>query len=419
MSLSGIKTEEINRNNNMEYYKHTDIPLKKFITEWFSVNKISLPKWQRDDCWDNLYRISLIESIMTNTDLPKFYLSKIDHSEYFYLIDGGHRTRTILKYMKNEFPIKIDGIHVYYSESPESLTKIRIMKNNEKHIFDNYLLSFTIYENLTQKESRELFNKLQNSMPMTIADLVNSVESPLIDYLREMGKFAIEGQFLSKYFEDHKNVLGKPGNSNLLFTIASWWSICFPVYNGKETNDDKALNYVLRGEKRDSPCFHYIKEYMIDVTNEEKSRFQEYLTYLIKQVFILKENNHILTVAEMSSLLHAKVYLEKFNLSKFIELYENYTTFCEYKKLSKDAYKKQDIDGVNGVKINENNAHIINLKYDGGLDSWKGLKSNCNRNGMKVRYNLIKRYCQDPEIVISNAASILDSFNRISVSDTF
>ena len=32
-----------------------------------NVNKISLPKWQRDDCWDNLYRISLIESIMTNT----------------------------------------------------------------------------------------------------------------------------------------------------------------------------------------------------------------------------------------------------------------------------------------------------------------------------------------------------------------
>ena len=39
----------------------------------------------------------------------------MDGKDTKYLIDGGHRTRTLDKYMKNEFSIEIDSIEVYYN----------------------------------------------------------------------------------------------------------------------------------------------------------------------------------------------------------------------------------------------------------------------------------------------------------------
>ena len=45
----------------------------------------------------------------------------------------------------------------------------------EKTVFDNYKLTLSIYENLTEKDSRIIFNILQNSQPMTMADIINNL----------------------------------------------------------------------------------------------------------------------------------------------------------------------------------------------------------------------------------------------------
>ena len=87
-------------------------------------------------------------------------------------------------YMDNDYPITIDSIKVYYDETPSQNTRNnRVMTDYEKNIFDNYLLTITIYENLSENEARSKFNKLQNAQPMSMADIINSHESHLVDYL--------------------------------------------------------------------------------------------------------------------------------------------------------------------------------------------------------------------------------------------
>ena len=116
-----LSTADIHKNNGEANYSiHSDIKIIDYISNYVNNDRIDFPKWQRDDCWDDEYRVTLIESIMQKTDLPKIYLSKKVNGE-FYLIDGGHRTRTISSYMKNMFAITIDDDKVFYNSLLNSI----------------------------------------------------------------------------------------------------------------------------------------------------------------------------------------------------------------------------------------------------------------------------------------------------------
>ena len=145
--MPGITSAEIQRiNGNANYSIHSDIKIIDYINNYIRNGRIEFPRWQRDDTWPKHYRPTLIESIMGRSDLPKLYLSKNPNGT-FYILDGGHRTRAIFGFMDNTYPITIDGDKVYYNETPSQNTRnTRVMTDYEKNVFDNYLLTITIYE---------------------------------------------------------------------------------------------------------------------------------------------------------------------------------------------------------------------------------------------------------------------------------
>ena len=407
-----ITSEDIQCNNGTTNFSiHKDITISDYINNYINNGRIEFPRWQRDDCWDDEYRTTLIESIMQKHDLPKIYLSKNTNTEHFYLLDGGHRTRTMGRYITNKFSICIDNENVYYNSGPAQSTRNnRIMNNDEKNIFDNYLLTITIYDNLSETEARKIFNKLQNAKPMSMADIVNSHESPLVDYLRSLETFSIDGQHLCKYFDDYKKVLGKSGNSHMLYQLASWFTVCFPlIIDGDKV--DNALNHAHKGEKKDtSLTYKYIADYQEDITPDQKEFFQKYISELIKQVYYFKEIDKQLNPSEITSILHANIYVNNFNIDKFIDFHNDMTQYCKYLIESKNHAKAKNYDRQKEFDIL---ANIINGQFNNKLSEWKKLKSNSNKNGMKVRYDIIKDYCIDD---VPTNQEYTDDFQQVPVS---
>lgn len=387
--MPGLKSEHIRANNGFQV--HHDITLSTYINNWIKSGRVTFPKWQREDCWGKTdYRTTLIESILQNHDLPKLFLSKRDGLETYYLLDGGHRTRAIHKYIDNEYAIEIDGLMVYYDKiTSGSERNNRVMNAYEKDIFDKYKLTITIYSNLSEKEARSIFNKLQNAKPMSMADIVNSHESSLIDYLRSLSNFTINGQHLSVYFDNYKKVLVQSGNSHMLYQLASWWTVCFPPLASSRVSS--ALAHALKGEKKEtSTCYTYVTKYVDDIDAEQKKSFESRLTYLIPLLFELKDGKKSIGIAEATSILHASIYVKNFSMDKFVELIDD---LYQYSQLVKASKKAADSQNYALQEEKDDEALELNNKYSKRLSEWKKIKSNLNESSMKIRYDMIVKYC--------------------------
>lgn len=391
-----ITTKQIADNNGVKVFTHHDMKLETFVKKWVIPGKIIFPKWQREDCWTDEYRIKLIESIMIKNDIPKFYLSQIDN-DTSYLLDGGHRTRCICKYVQNKFSIMIDDEYVYYDTIPEKKSERinRILTCEEKDILDNYLLSICIYKNLTEKESRIIFNDLQNSKPMTMADIVNSYESPLVDYLRDFPKYKIsETQTLEEYamnVPDHIFPINE--NSKLLYHLASIWTIINP--NTIEPKEIESLSYAVQGEtKEKSAVYHYIQNYNEDLNKINTDKFEEIIVWYINtlnklaedDIMILTEKKSSLKRGECLSLIHSYLYVKNFSVKKYFNMINEIRDYESMKKLSNKL-----ADSPEQYHINKEKYENLNEKYDNKLSGWSG--NHTNKDHMSRRYNLIKEKC--------------------------
>ena len=88
--------------------------------EWFNLqfdsDRYSLSSWQRDDCWSPEYQKELIKSILCGIDIPKFYIGQIANTDTETIMDGGHRTRSINRFMNNDFSININGKEIEFEK---------------------------------------------------------------------------------------------------------------------------------------------------------------------------------------------------------------------------------------------------------------------------------------------------------------
>ena len=126
----------------------------------FINREYTLPVWQREDCWEEGYREALIESILEGIDIPKIHIGDINGLGKV-IIDGGHRSRAIKAFIQNDFSVKIGDDSVFYSETRATTRTSRIMNEDEKERIDTYKLSITIYDPISKKKARTIFNKLQ------------------------------------------------------------------------------------------------------------------------------------------------------------------------------------------------------------------------------------------------------------------
>ena len=398
--MRGITSEAIHATHSTPgYNRHEELHILEFHRQ-LKNEAFTLPKWQRPDRWPEGWSKKLIECIMLNSDIPKLYITNIKDSDIQYLIDGGHRARSIRKFIENKFSITIDGVEVFYDKPRKPSRQNRGMTSEEKEIFNNYKLSITYYTDLTEQEARNKFNDLQNAQPMTMADVVNSHESPLVDYLRDYVETITHPDHHK--FKAMCNLSSFPCTKNkegfvpeMIYRFASLYSMNFPdpLSYGFDEKKTYSMCSVLEGKTRESPCYKYIYNHDDTIEEHERSLFTEFIDDFIKLLSEWKSSNGInVSTSIANSLYHAMIYIHNFSSDKFLAFIKTITEIGDKKKLAVKKNKEKKYDDAKRLNTE---ADALAEPYGEDIEIWEKSKRNggSDYTAMNIRYNIIVKYC--------------------------
>ena len=146
-------------------------------------DRYEIPEWQRQEVWSRSKKQNLIDSILRGWKLPKFYLLKLcDEPEEYEVVDGQQRLAAIFEFYDNGLPLSDSSAEEFggsrYEELPDSVTDD----------FDDYEIEFDEIEDATDEEVKEFFQRLQEGLPLTSSEKLNSVHSRLRDFVMRQTK---------------------------------------------------------------------------------------------------------------------------------------------------------------------------------------------------------------------------------------
>jgi hypothetical protein len=148
-------------------------------------DRYEIPDWQREEVWDAAKKRRLIDSILRGWKLPKFYLLKTsDDPEEFEVVDGQQRLTAIFEFFDDELDLTKKTVDEfgfggpYYSDLPQSV----------QDTFDDFEIEYDIIEDSDEKETKEFFQRLQDGLPLTSSEKLNSVHSNLREFARKLAR---------------------------------------------------------------------------------------------------------------------------------------------------------------------------------------------------------------------------------------
>ena len=146
-------------------------------------DRYEIPDWQRQEVWSRSKKQNLIDTILRGWKLPKFYFLKLaEEPEQYDVVDGQQRLVTIFEFFDNDLPLSDTSANtfggLYYQELPDELTDA----------FDDYEIEFDEIEEATDEEVKEFFQRLQEGLPLTSSEKLNSVHSALRDFVMHQTK---------------------------------------------------------------------------------------------------------------------------------------------------------------------------------------------------------------------------------------
>jgi hypothetical protein len=123
---------------------------------------------------------TLIDSILRGWKLPKFYFQKVSSEpDEYEVVDGQQRLMAIFEFFDNELPLSKKSAGQfgadYYKDLAEPISDQ----------FDDYEIEFDEITEADEKDLKEFFQRLQEGLPLTSSEKLNSVHSKLRDFLRK------------------------------------------------------------------------------------------------------------------------------------------------------------------------------------------------------------------------------------------
>ena len=152
-------------------------------------DRYDIPEWQRQEVWSRSKKQNLIDSILRGWKLPKFYFLKVQSDpEAYDVVDGQQRLVTIYDFFDNQLRLPESTAKEfggpYYRDLPDELVDA----------FDDYEIEFDEIGEATEEEIKDLFQRLQEGLPLTSAEKLNSVHSKLRDYVMRLAKHPFFGK---------------------------------------------------------------------------------------------------------------------------------------------------------------------------------------------------------------------------------
>ncbi len=157
-------------------------------------NRYEIPDWQRGEVWSRERKQTLIDSILRGWKLPKFYFLKLSEEE-IEVVDGQHRLNAIFEFFSNELTLSKRSAKKFGAEYYEDLP------TRYADAFDDFEIEFDLIEDTNEKDLKEFFQRLQQGLPLTSSEKLNSVHSKLRDYCRRMAEHRF---FLDKVLSSNK-----------------------------------------------------------------------------------------------------------------------------------------------------------------------------------------------------------------------
>jgi len=162
----------------------------KMTSERIALDKIykrrdryEIPDWQREEVWNKAKKQKLIDSILRGWKLPKFYfLITGDSPKEYDVLDGQQRLTAIWEFFEGELDLAGESASEFggsiYEELPDDVSDA----------FDDYEINYDVIENAAEEDQKEFFQRLQEGLPLTSSEKLNSVHSKLRDYCSKLAK---------------------------------------------------------------------------------------------------------------------------------------------------------------------------------------------------------------------------------------
>ncbi len=140
---------------------------------------IDMPDFQREEVWPDIKKCLLIDSILNNWHLPKFYFRKLDDGT-FECVDGQQRLSAIFEFFDDQLELNEDiAKHV-------GATKYSELNDDLSDAFDDFEIEVEEIEDASEEDLEELFKRLQLGTPLNTAEKINAILGELRDFCHEM-----------------------------------------------------------------------------------------------------------------------------------------------------------------------------------------------------------------------------------------
>ena len=167
--------------------------MRRFYSDPWSIYSVKFrrpklnlhPQYQRGPTWSLGQRQRFIDSLLSDFDIPKFYLRKCDGSESEYeweVVDGQQRLTSIWKFLDDEFPLMIDSDKVAGHEVAGKFF------NDLPDVVQDKLQSYglTVVElEADNQEIEEMFLRLQDGDPLNSAEKRNAIFGSMRDFVHQ------------------------------------------------------------------------------------------------------------------------------------------------------------------------------------------------------------------------------------------
>lgn len=347
----------------------------KEIYDMMKQGKLIIPPYQRNFVWNTKQQALLIDSILKGHYIGQMLLAKSEKSDYYNIIDGQQRIKTIYFFIENGFKVNKDD---------EALGEIA------KQDFLNRPLQFYIIDEFTdEKQIVEIF------------ELINTTGEPLTNQelrrVKATGKFSkIVSELSIEIFPDKENLMvGK--NTEELFATSFWNRlgiltkqqilkmedealiariIISVLFNKWLTFDDDLLdkaydiNSFYGSEINDKLTNEFLEEirtiFMLLLTTtfnvEHFSKEGFYIIFLALYNIVITEQKSIKT----SDLL-VNVFININSLVPNNQAYNfQYEPLCKYAKhlILQHCFDNEDLQKIGLLKNILNNSKVETAKYE-------------------------------------------------------
>lgn len=250
--------------------------------KYFEENQWKLHGLNRsNETWPNEYYRKVIESIFMNILTSNFIVS-IDSDLNGHILDGGHRTLAIQKFMNNEIKVKIGEEYKAFSELSELLKKR----------FKSNTINVVQYENLNPSQEEELFFKLNICLPLSPGECINAYHTIPMCILAKECSFKYAKVLSAKFCRAVEKNDSRCDSSNLCMNLLE------NFYYNKIRHSERLTEAKQEDNKSRCEVFRNVEINKDDIQQKmrklfecfpehpERNKFKTYVIYTVQNIII-------------------------------------------------------------------------------------------------------------------------------------